>query len=279
MDASTFKTDLLLEALVILEALFEGVNTTLGLAENDDLLLDLVLVRELEEQLLQFLVLLVVGVKNVDLLLDVLIAGEATVGILLSDLDVSCGHGAELMSEVFNLFGPGGAEHEGLSIWRAHLTDDFLDVFFETHVKHSVSLVEDNHPNAPKLRSALDALNKPQGRCDQNVQASLSARRVARNERRIVLREECGPQAAWFANTKPLDLTIELGGQFPRRSKEKGPDLARWIPLTNASISALLAPGTPGVAAATATASAIACAPTCPPPAGAPAFCGGEGGE
>lgn len=62
MDASTFKTDLLLEALVILEAFFEGVNSTLGLAENDDLLLNLVFVCELEEQLLQFLVLLVVGV-------------------------------------------------------------------------------------------------------------------------------------------------------------------------------------------------------------------------
>jgi hypothetical protein len=58
--------------------------------------------------------------------------------------------GEEVSSQGANLLGPSSGPHESLTV-RADLTDDLSDLGLETHVKHAISLVEDQVSYSAKV--------------------------------------------------------------------------------------------------------------------------------
>lgn len=52
--------------------------------------------------------------------------------------------------EFLHIFWPGRAEHQGLSIW-PNLTDNFTNLRFKAHVKHSVGLIHDEIRDSAKI--------------------------------------------------------------------------------------------------------------------------------
>lgn len=50
--------------------------------------------------------------------------------------------GTKSRGNTLNLLRPGGTEHESLPFRAFDEADDFLDVLFETHVKHPIGFVE-----------------------------------------------------------------------------------------------------------------------------------------
>ena len=72
VNASHFKFELLVEPLIVSEGSLKAVDSSFGLAENDDLVL-LPVLHQLQEKIRQCLVLLVIRIQNVDVLFDVLV--------------------------------------------------------------------------------------------------------------------------------------------------------------------------------------------------------------
>ena len=73
----------------------------------------------------------------------------------------------EVLGEDLDVAGEGGAEHEGLAVMNTgHVfsLDDTTDLMFETHVKHTIGLVEDKIPNVTEAdTTAFDEINKASG--------------------------------------------------------------------------------------------------------------------
>lgn len=121
------------------------VGDTLGAGEDQDLaglvLHDLLDVPE------HLVALLELG-DYLDLLGDAVVGGKLhrTNG----DLDPV---GLVVGRELANLLGPGGRPHASLTV-RANLSDDLADLGLETHVKHTVSLIEHEVGDATKVSLA-----------------------------------------------------------------------------------------------------------------------------
>jgi hypothetical protein len=77
------------------------------------------------------------------------------------------------VGELLDLAGPGGREHERLSV-RADLLDDLVDLRLETHVEHAVGFVHDEVGHATEIGLAgLKHVDKTTGRGDDNLGAAL----------------------------------------------------------------------------------------------------------
>jgi len=68
-----------------------------------------------------------------DVLLDIFVGDK---GIRVTDTDfdgfIEDGIGAAL-----HFFRPGGGEEQGLTVLTIHFRDNFLDIFFKTHIQHA----------------------------------------------------------------------------------------------------------------------------------------------
>lgn len=75
--------------------------------------------------------------------------------------------------EFLNVFWPGCAEHECLTIW-ANLANDLSDLGFETHIKHTVSFVHDEVSYAAKVcLLGLQHVDQTAWGSDSDLDASL----------------------------------------------------------------------------------------------------------
>lgn len=126
---------------VLAEVLGEVVSHALGAGENDDLA---VLLRDGLEVTNELALLFEFG-ADFDNLLDVVVSGE------LSGTDVDLGEVVEeVASKTLHFLGPGGREHERLTVG-TDLLQDLADLGFETHVEHAVSLVHDEVGDAAEV--------------------------------------------------------------------------------------------------------------------------------
>ena len=82
----------------------------------------------------------------------------------------------EVLGEDLDVAGEGGAEHEGLAVMDTrHIfsLDDATDLMFETHVKHTIGLVEDKIPNVGEAdATTLNEINKASGSGAQKIATS-----------------------------------------------------------------------------------------------------------
>lgn len=76
-------------------------------------------------------------------------------------------------SELLNILRPSRTEHEGLTVW-SNLADDFADLRLETHVEHTISLVQNKVRHTAKVGLLrLEHINETAGRSDDDLNASL----------------------------------------------------------------------------------------------------------
>ena len=77
-----------------------------------------ILISKLGKEVRELFVFVIVVVQNMNLLLDVLVYGKATIidraGV--TNLDLHCGLRAELACKGLHLIRPGSTKHEGLSV-------------------------------------------------------------------------------------------------------------------------------------------------------------------
>lgn len=77
------------------------------------------------------------------------------------------------MSELLDLLGPGGGEHERLTVG-ANLVENLPDLRLETHVEHAISLVHDEVGDAAEVRLArLKHVDETTGSGDDDFGSAL----------------------------------------------------------------------------------------------------------
>ena len=54
------------------------------------------------------------------------------------------------VSQLLDILGPSGAEHQSLSIW-PNLTDDLANLGFKSHIKHAVCLIHNKVSNPTQV--------------------------------------------------------------------------------------------------------------------------------
>ncbi len=118
---------------VLTEELGQVVSNTLGAGEDDHLA---VLGRDGFEVANELAPLFELG-ADLDDLLDVVVGGE----LRRTDVDLSKVV-EEVAGKTLHLLGPGGREHERLSVG-TDLLQDLADLGLETHVEHAIGLVHD----------------------------------------------------------------------------------------------------------------------------------------
>lgn len=140
---------------VLSEETSDFVGDTLG-ASEDEALVVLVL-HDLLEVLDHLVALLELG-NDLDNL------GNAVVGRKVHGTNVDLDPVVlEILSESANLLGPGSGPHASLTV-RANLADDLADLRLETHVEHTISLIENEVSNAAKVGLAgLEHVNQTTG--------------------------------------------------------------------------------------------------------------------
>ncbi len=105
------------------------------------------------------------SLDEIDVLCDCFdgVSGPANLNHQRRFLD-ACGEGT-----YFRSYG-GGEEHSLAIFW--HSGDDFLDIPDETHIEHSVGLIEDEHLDAPEVYGALAHMVEEAARgCNNDVNA------------------------------------------------------------------------------------------------------------
>lgn len=76
-------------------------------------------------------------------------------------------------SELLDVLRPSRTEHEGLTVW-SNLANNFADLRLETHVEHTISLVQNKVRHTAKVGLLrLEHINKTTGRSDDDLNASL----------------------------------------------------------------------------------------------------------
>lgn len=91
-----------------------------------------------------------------DDLFDAIVDSE----LVLTDLNVNRLVADVVLSEVLDVSRPSSREHKCLSI-RSDLSEDFSDLDFETHVEHSIGLIEDKIRDSTQVsRLALQEIDQ-----------------------------------------------------------------------------------------------------------------------
>lgn len=137
------------------------VGDTLGTCEDEDLV---VLVIHDALKVLGHLVTLLELRNNLDNL------SNAVVGRKVHGTDVDLNEvGLVVRSKLADLLGPRSGPHASLTV-RANLTNDLPDLRLETHVKHTISLIEDKVGNTPQVGLArLEHVNQTTGSSNANL--------------------------------------------------------------------------------------------------------------
>ena len=127
---------------VLSEEASDLVGDTLGASEDKALVV--LVFHDLLEVLDHLVALLEFGNDLDDL-------GDAVVGGQVHGTDVDLDEVVlEVLGESADLLGPGSGPHASLTV-RANLADDLADLRLETHVEHTISLVENEVGNAAKV--------------------------------------------------------------------------------------------------------------------------------
>lgn len=130
---------------------FHEDNTFVGCVRRDGL-----------QQVKQFAFLLVL-LAHLDVLRNVVVGRQVERSNV--DLNVVV---QEVFGEDLHLLGPGSGPHQHLAVW-ADLLDDLTDLRLESHVQHSVGLVEHQVGYATQVcDSTLHEIDETTGRCDDN---------------------------------------------------------------------------------------------------------------
>jgi hypothetical protein len=125
----------------------------------------------------------------------------------------ACGEGA-----YFRSYG-GGEEHSLAIFW--HSGDDFLNVPDETHIEHSVGLIENEHLDAPEVYGTLAHMVKQPARSSDNDINTLAERGKLAFDIHAAINGE-GPQMQETAIAE--NGLFNLHSQLTSRGKDKGTD-------------------------------------------------------
>ncbi|KAI6773718.1 hypothetical protein HG531_000567 [Fusarium graminearum] len=123
----------------------------------------------------------------------------------------------EVGSESTDFLRPGSGPHEGLSV-RSDLTNDLADLGLETHVKHAISLVEDEIGNTTQVGlTGLEHVNETTGSGNAHLD---SAREVANLRTLGDTTVDTGVSDA-RRSTELLHLFLDLDSKLTSRSEDK----------------------------------------------------------
>ena len=140
------------------------ISDTLGTSE-DETLVGAVLHDLLE--MLDHLVTLLKVRNDLDDLVNTVVGGE--IGGANIDLDVIV---QEVRSKLTDFLGPSGGPHASLTV-RTNLANDLANLGLETHVKHAVSLVENEVGDTAKVGAAsLEHIDQTTGSSNANLNAT-----------------------------------------------------------------------------------------------------------
>ncbi|KAI3481231.1 hypothetical protein L1887_56447 [Cichorium endivia] len=194
---------------VLAEVLGEVVGDALGAGEDDDLA---VLLRDGLEVADKLALLLKLG-ANLDDLLDVVVCGE------LGGANVDLGKVVEeVAGKTLHLLGPGGGEHERLTVG-ANLLENLADLGLETHVEHAVGLVHDEVGDAAEVGLAgVDHVDQTTRGGDDNLGATLQVAGLGALGHTTV--DGASAQAARATEAVALDL--DLVGELTRGGQDEG---------------------------------------------------------
>ena len=128
----------------------------------------------------------------------------------------------EIFGEDLDVTREGSAEHEGLALMdTGHILslNDATDLMFETHVKHAVSLVEDEVTDVGETdATAFDEINKAAGSGAQKIAASLDLTQLGVDIGAAVNDSGTDPGTiSEFAS-----LVMDLADQLTGGSKDQG---------------------------------------------------------
>jgi hypothetical protein len=185
------------------------VSDTLGTSEND------ALVGALLHDLLKVLDHLVTLLEVRDDLNDLVntVVGGKVSGTNV-DLDVVV---EEVRGELTDLFGPSSGPHASLTI-RANLANDLANLGLETHVKHAVSLVENEVGDTAKVGAAsLEHIDQTTG----GSNANLNTTRQVTNLRTLGDTTVNTGVANAGGLSELGDLSLNLNGQLTGGSQNK----------------------------------------------------------
>jgi hypothetical protein len=144
VNSSRLILDCVLQIFVPMEVLLKSITRSFSFTEDDNFEgCSFVVGNQLDQKLLKFTHLLFEILDDVDDLSNIFVDGETIMSVLVSNFDVDWVDCAETGSQFLDFFWPGGGEHECLSILALDHVNDFDHVFFESHVKHAISLVQD----------------------------------------------------------------------------------------------------------------------------------------
>ncbi len=194
---------------VLTEVLGDVVGDTLGAGEDDNLA---VLLRDGFKVTDELALLLKLG-ADLDDLLDVVVGSK--LGGTDVDLSVVV---QEVTSETLDLLGPGGGEHERLSV-RTDLLQDLANLGLETHVEHAIGLVHDKVGNAAEVGLAgIDHVDKTTGSGDADLGTTLEITDL----RTLGNTTVNGGRAKATGTTEAVALDLDLVGELTSGSKDEG---------------------------------------------------------
>jgi hypothetical protein len=145
-----------------------------------------------------------VSFDEIDVLVDSFdgVSGPANLNHQRRFLD-SCGEGAYFRSY------SGGEEHSLAIFW--HSGDDFLDVPDETHIEHSVGLIENEHLDAPEVYGALaHMVEEPARSCNNDINALTKRGKLAFDIHAAINGESPQVQETTIAENELFDLHSQL---------------------------------------------------------------------
>ena len=127
-----------------MHSLFEFVDVAFPFAKYYNLFHYLVAVGKIIQQAFQVIKLINL-INNLNFLRDICVYCKSLNGIFqigFTNFNVNSVFGAVSRGNLLNFLWPSSAKHESLPLCALYISNNLLDISFETHVKHSICLVQ-----------------------------------------------------------------------------------------------------------------------------------------